>query len=93
MPGPQLHPRYAKARLIEALDDTPVVLIHGPRQCGKTTLARMTGDPLGYAYFSFDDPVALAAAEADPVGFVADLPEPRWTWSWSAAPTRSPASR
>jgi len=61
--------------LVEALSDTPVVLIHGPRQCGKTTLARMTGDPRGYTYFSFDDDVALAAAEADPAGFVADLPE------------------
>ena len=74
MTGPPLHPRFGEPRLLEALADTPVVLIHGPRQCGKTTLARMAGDPRGYAYFSFDDDVALAAAEADPMGFVGDLP-------------------
>jgi len=34
-----LHPRYAEAPLIEALADSPVVPIQGPRQCGKTTLA------------------------------------------------------
>jgi predicted AAA+ superfamily ATPase len=68
-------PRFAAPRLCEALADTPVVLVHGPRQCGKTTLAQMVGEPRGYAYFSFDDPVALAAATADPVGFVAELPE------------------
>jgi predicted AAA+ superfamily ATPase len=70
-----LHRRFAQSRLLEALADTPVVLIHGPRQCGKTTLARMVGDPKGYACFSFDDPVALEAAQSDPLGFVADLPE------------------
>ena len=70
-----LHPRFVQARLAEALADTPVVLIHGPRQCGKTTLARMIGEAKGYAYFSFDDDVALAGAQADPVGFVGDLPD------------------
>jgi hypothetical protein len=75
MQEPRLHPRFAAQRLVEALSDTPVVLIHGPRQCGKTTLARTTGDPRGYTYFSFDDDVALAAAKVDPAGFVADLPE------------------
>jgi len=73
-PG-RLIPRFAEAPLVEALGDTPVVLIHGPRQCGKTTLARMTGEPRGFAYFTFDDAVTLAGARADPVGFVADLPE------------------
>ena len=70
-----LYPRFAEQRLIEALADTPVVLIHGPRQCGKTTLAQVVGEREGYTYLSFDDDVTLAAATADPVGFVGDLPE------------------
>ncbi len=68
-----LYPRFARSRLEEAMEDSPVVLIHGPRQCGKTTLARMVGDAAGYEYITFDDDVQLAAALADPVGFVADL--------------------
>ena len=75
MADPPLYPRFAEKRLIEALADTPVVLIHGPRQCGKTTLAQMVGGREGYAYLSFDDDVTLASATADPVGFVGDLPE------------------
>ena len=70
-----LYPRYAGPRLQEALVDSPVVLIHGPRQCGKTTLARAVGEPLGYEYVTFDDDVARGAAEADPAGCVLDLPE------------------
>lgn len=71
----RLYPRFAESRLVEALGDTPVVLIHGPRQCGKTTLAQAVGRKQNRAYFSFDDPVTLAAAVDDPVGFVGDLPE------------------
>ena len=37
--------------------------------------ARAVGEARGYRYFSFDDDVARAAAEADPVGYVADLPK------------------
>lgn len=75
MPETALYPRYAGPRLTEALADSPVVLIHGPRQCGKTTLARVVGERMGYAYVNFDDDVARGAAEADPAGFAADLPE------------------
>lgn len=74
MAGSSPYPRLAEARLAEALTDTPVALVHGPRQCGKTTLARMVGDRTGHAYFTFDDAATLAAAEADPTGFVDDLP-------------------
>jgi uncharacterized protein len=75
MPADHLYRRFAEAALQETLADTPAVLIHGPRQCGKTTLARRVGEARDYAYFSFDDDVTLAAAMADPVGFVGDLPE------------------
>lgn len=74
MANHSLYPRFIEPRLAEALSDTPVVLIHGPRQCGKTTLARAFGETRGYSYFSFDDDVARAAAEADPAGFAGDLP-------------------
>lgn len=68
------YPRFIRPRLMEALADAPVVLLHGPRQCGKTTLARQAGEDEGFAYFSFDDEVQRAAVQSDPVGYVADLP-------------------
>ena len=70
-----LYPRFLRPRIEEALADSPVVLIHGPRQSGKTTLARLVGDEAGFAYFTFDDDVQRAAAQTDPVGYVAELPE------------------
>ncbi|MCK5245255.1 AAA family ATPase, partial [Candidatus Bipolaricaulota bacterium] len=70
-----LYPRFVSASLADAVTDSPIVLIHGPRQCGKTTLAQMFGKSRGYAYFSFDDAVAADAARSDPAGFVADLPK------------------
>lgn len=70
-----LYPRYIRSRMKEALSDSPVVLIHGPRQSGKTTLARLVGDEEGYTYFTFDDDVQREAAQTDPVGYIAELPE------------------
>jgi predicted AAA+ superfamily ATPase len=76
MADQRLHPRFSAPRLVEALADSPVVLVHGPRQCGKTTLVRGAGEPRGYDYRSFDDDVLRNAAISDPVGFVADLAGP-----------------
>ena len=70
-----MYPRFVEPRLAEALEDSPAVLIHGPRQSGKTTLARRFGQGRGYAYVNLDDDTLRDAAEADPVGFAADLPE------------------
>lgn len=70
-----IFPRYASRNLLEALEDSPATLIHGPRQCGKTTLALHVGKARGYNYLSFDDEVVRSGAKADPIGFVHDLPE------------------
>jgi len=70
----KLIPRYLAPRIREALRDTPAVLIHGPRQSGKTTLARTVGEPRGYRFVSFDDEAVSSAARNDPVGFVSSLP-------------------
>ncbi|MGH9578289.1 MAG: AAA family ATPase, partial [Terriglobales bacterium] len=71
---PKRYPRHLAPRLREALGDTPAVLLHGPRQSGKTTLVRAVGEPRGFRYVSFDDEAVLAAARSDPVGFVSRLP-------------------
>ena len=63
------------AALGSSVRRSPVTALLGPRQCGKTTLARMAGEARGYAYFSFDDSAVLAAAQSDPAGFVGDLPD------------------
>ena len=68
-----IYPRYAERPLVEALSDSPAVLVNGPRQCGKTTLVRLVGGSMGYDYISFDDDVARTAAAEDPAGFVAGL--------------------
>jgi len=68
-------PRLIRTRLLEALDDTPAVLIHGPRQSGKTTLTQRVGKERDYIYVTFDDANILAAATEDPVGFVDRLPK------------------
>ena len=62
--------------MLNALGDSPVTLIHGPRQSGKTTLAHMVCDPLGFEYISFDEDVVRNAAQSDPPGFIANLSTP-----------------
>lgn len=70
-----MYSRFSETTLREALQDTPVVLVHGSRQCGKTTLVQSVGSDLEYRYISFDDDNQLQAARTDPIGFVQNLPE------------------
>jgi predicted AAA+ superfamily ATPase len=43
-------------RVQQALENYPVTLILGPRQCGKTTLARQICDRINGTYFDLEDP-------------------------------------
>ena len=67
-----LYSRRIEARVAEALTDTTVVLIAGPRQAGKTTLVRQMADP-GLRYLTLDDELSLLAAKEDPVGMIRSL--------------------
>ncbi len=59
-------------RLLEALSDTSVVLVHGARQTGKSTLAQdITAELHPAGYLTFDDVTTMAAARRDPLGFIA----------------------
>lgn len=67
-----MYERFVERRAEEALSDTPVVLIVGPRRAGKTTLVRKMGDA-GRDYITLDDQTVLAAVQSDPTGFVREL--------------------
>jgi uncharacterized protein len=67
-----MYQRLVERRAKEALSDTPVVLIVGPRRSGKTTLVRKLGEA-GRTYITLDDPTILSAAQSDPAGFVRGL--------------------
>lgn len=65
-------PRFSAERVSIALKDTPVIMVIGPRQCGKTTLVRqfISSDRV---YITLDDDTVLEAARSDPAGFVRGL--------------------
>lgn len=60
-------PCLSTQRVKEALKDTPVVMITGPRQAGKTTLVR-TFASRDRAYDTLDNDTILAGAHSDPTG-------------------------
>lgn len=81
-----MYERFVKSRVDEALSDTRVVLISGPRQSGKTTLATQIAAN-GIPFLTLDDATVQAAATEDPVGFLRGLIGPLSTRS-----SESPAS-
>ena len=72
--------RHAEFMILEALRDTPVVFIAGPRQVGKTTIAKQLmakGKTDKWTYFTLDDRAQLEIAGSDPIGFIRNLPATR----------------
>ena len=63
---------FPAASVTAALKDTPAVMVIGPRQCGKTTLARelIHGER---PYLTLDNQTTRQAALTDPTGMIRDL--------------------
>jgi len=70
-----MYQRYIAKPIAEALKDTPVIHINGARQTGKTTLCRQLVEEGVFdgQIMTMDDPTTLAAAQADPLGFLQNL--------------------
>jgi len=73
MKSTSLYLRRIEPRIAEALQDTPVVLLAGPRQAGKTTLVRQIAEQEGLRYLTLDDALTLLSAREDPVGMIRGL--------------------
>ena len=59
--------------MAEAMRDTPVVLLAGPRQTGKTTLVRKVAAQEGLRYLTLDDELTRLSARDDPAGMIRSL--------------------
>lgn len=72
-----MYTRQLASNLYAALEDTPVVFLAGARQTGKSTLvqAHLANESKDRVFRTFDDLGTLAAAKADPEGFIASLCE------------------
>lgn len=69
--------RFSSRLLVDALSDSPVVLLHGARQTGKSTLVRhLTAAAPARRYLTLDDAAVLAAAREDPAAFLAAIEGP-----------------
>jgi predicted AAA+ superfamily ATPase len=64
--------RSAQKAILRMAEGFPIIAITGPRQSGKTTLARWTFPEK--PYLSLEDPDILSMAETDPRGLLAGFP-------------------
>jgi predicted AAA+ superfamily ATPase len=64
-----IYSRWQISSLKQALKNRRVVIVSGPRQCGKTTLVRQIIDDKN-SYRTLDDEGYLEVAKADPLGFL-----------------------
>lgn len=71
-----MYSRHITPRVREALADTPVVVLNGARQVGKSTLARQLAAEQGRRYVTLDEASMLSAARGDPRGFLEGLQAP-----------------
>jgi len=68
-----MYKRDAEQLLVELLADFRIVYLTGPRQSGKTTLAKRLVEKLGMKYVTLDDQAVLATINNDPHGYIRSL--------------------
>ena len=69
-----LLPRFAQELVEQTLADTPITVIQGARQVGKSTLARQVLAGRDARLLSLDTTAVYEAAKADPDSFVRQAP-------------------
>ena len=62
-----MYPRKLQLLVEELLTEFRVLYLTGPRQAGKTTLARSVAEHLDMGYVTLDDQATLASVESDPM--------------------------
>ena len=72
LPSAHSTPRFPCWRHLAIL---PPCSFTGPARVGRRHWCEGVGEPRGYLFISLDDDVARLAAESDPAGFVAGLPD------------------
>lgn len=69
--------RHITPEILTAVADRPVVLLHGARQTGKTTLVKALAQKEHPArYVTLDDAAVFSAAQTDPFGFLSAFEGP-----------------
>lgn len=83
--------RNIKERLCELLKEFRIVYLTGPRQAGKSTLAKEIAKENDMSYYTLDDTALLSSAESDPMGLLATLNKPLVLDEFQMAPSLIPA--
>jgi uncharacterized protein len=83
--------RHIQHSVRRAMADTPVVLLNGARQTGKTTLVQAMAADSGAQFFTLDDSATLSLAAGDPAGFIRNLTGPVVLDEIQKAPALFPA--
>ena len=72
----KLTARHLQSVVESAVRHFRVVLVHGPRQSGKTTLSKIVADKMGGTYWSLEDDTTRSAILDDPQHYLTNYPAP-----------------
>jgi predicted AAA+ superfamily ATPase len=70
-----MYKRYLDQKLLESIEDSPVVLVNGARQTGKSTLVKTLLNKT-HVYYTLDDYSILSSIKLDPYNFLVSQTKP-----------------